>query len=80
MKTRSVGTQKERQFEQWEQWSNSWNKIIMDEFMKIAMDESLDVFSVNKFCEKFKDEHNLTIAVLRCLRGVGEQAENASQA
>ncbi|PIC17895.1 hypothetical protein B9Z55_023974 [Caenorhabditis nigoni] len=47
------------------QWSNSWNKIIMDEFMKLAMDGSLDVFSVSKFCGKFKDEHDLAIAVSR---------------
>ncbi|ULT81926.1 hypothetical protein L3Y34_011706 [Caenorhabditis briggsae] len=57
------------------QWSKSWDKIIMDEFMKIAMNESLDVFSVNKFCEKFKDEHNLATPVSRLVKNF-EQAFN----
>ncbi|PIC17896.1 hypothetical protein B9Z55_023975 [Caenorhabditis nigoni] len=54
------------------QWSNSWNEIIMDEFMKIAMDESLEVFSVNKFCEKFKDDHQLAIPISRLVKNFKE--------
>ncbi|CAO4385167.1 unnamed protein product [Caenorhabditis nigoni] len=58
------------------QWSNSWNKIIMDEFMKLAMDGSLDVFSVNKFCGKFKDEHDLATAVSRLVMNFKQAFNN----
>ncbi|CAO4385168.1 unnamed protein product [Caenorhabditis nigoni] len=54
------------------QWSKSWNEIIMKEFMKIAMDEPLEVFSVNKFCEKFKDDHQLAIPISRLVKNFKE--------
>ncbi|CAP32878.2 Protein CBG14301 [Caenorhabditis briggsae] len=47
------------------EWSNSWDEKIMDEFMKLVMNGSSQLFSVNKFCAKFKAEHNLAIPVSR---------------
>ncbi|CAO4385166.1 unnamed protein product [Caenorhabditis nigoni] len=50
------------------EWNNSWDKKLMNEFMKLATDGSSESFSLKKFCEKFKTDHNLAMPVSRLAR------------